>query len=352
MAGIKNMKMQMNKIIDGKIAIGSSKVKFRNAQREKVKREDGYVKKGYVNKCESPMIHSCSTADAYRKVVGEFSGWLKESQREIWDSKDLSHVEKDTCYQYLHEREENGCSPYTVSANMSALNKVLGLNLSKDEGNLAERDCNNITRSRLETKSDSEYNPNNYKDQIQFSQSFGLRRESVFGGKYSVKESSLFKEDGRLYCGVISKGGRYNEQPCIAAKQEAMENKYTHIEERHSSPFTILNLEKRNADIESREKYDLKIEQTSTKAEFIANYNKTDDSYKLFHEYTKVIDNHAFRRDYAQELYRELAQDKIDNGDITYHDCYKIFDREIVMKVSNALGHNRINVAIENYLRN
>ena len=268
------------------------------------------------NPAKSPFIHSTQTAETYRQTVGEFCTWLKAEKPEVWRSKDLNKIDKNIAYEYLKSRQEQGCSAWSVSRDMSALNKVLDLGLNKKEGGLTERSLKNISRSRGEKAHDQKYNPANYKDQIEFAKAFGVRRESICGGQFQVKEDSLFKKDGKVYVSVIEKGGRYREAPCLAKCQKSIESKYN---------------------ITERETY--------TKEQFIESYYRNKGNY-LFNTYTNKIDNHAFRSEYATNLYKELAEQKE-----TVINDYRGYDSAVLKEVSEALGHSRINVVVDHYLR-
>lgn len=287
----------MHQKIDSKLAIGIS--------RHKIKKELGH----------SPFIHSTGTADAYRQTTNEFSSWLKNENKEIWSTKNLDSITKDVAYRYLQERQENGLSAWTVTKDMSALNKILDLNLNKKEGGLQDRKLQDITRSRVSREHDKKYNPKNYMEQIEFSRAFGLRRESIYGGNYAVKESSLFTKDDNVFVRVIEKGGRYRESPCLRSYQN-----------------NII------------EKYNIQSGESMTKEQFIESYYASKDS-PLFDEYTSKIDNHAFRAEYAQDLYDEIASQK-ENIELDY----KGYDSSILKDVSQALGHNRLSVVVNHYL--
>lgn len=350
MAKVKNLVMQMNTKFNNIVKIGSSKTDCREGARARSRaagNEPTREHASYVNQTNSPFVHSCSTATGYRKIYGEFGKWLKGEKTELWNSKDLNNITKETCYDYLHERTTNGCSASTVRTNMCALNKLFNFGLSKEEGHLPEKSYHDTTRSRVETKSDHEYNPKNSSEQIDIANAFGLRRGNICSDTktYPIKESSLFRDGGRVYCSIIGKNGKYNEVPCLKSFQPIIQERYN-IVERHSN---ILETKKQEEDERNRERFNIKIEYTLTKGEFISNYNKTSDD-RLFIKYPKCIDNHAFRRTYAQELYRELANQKIENGEVTLHNCYKIYDREILTMVSHAISHNRLSVSHESYL--
>ena len=301
----------MHQKIDSLLRIGESKHLAKQAYRQ-------YCEENNLpwNPAKSPFIHSTQTAESYRQTVGEFCTWLKTEKPEVWQTKDLDQIDKEVAYEYLQAREQQGCSAWTVSKDMSALNKVLDLGLNKKEGGLQERSLKDISRSREQKEHDAKYNPTNYKDQIEFAKAFGVRRESIYGGQFQVKENSLFKKDGKVYVSVIEKGGRYREAPCLAEYQKSIESKYN---------------------ITERETY--------TKEQFIESYYRNKGNY-LFNTYTDKIDNHAFRSEYATNLYRELAEQKE-----TVTSDYRGYDSAVLKEVSEALGHSRINVVADHYLK-
>lgn len=307
----KNITIQMHQKIDSLLRIGESKHLAKQAYRQ-------YCEENNLpwNPSKSPFLHSIGTTENYRQVIGEFCTWLKTEKPEVWKTKDLSNIDKKIAYEYLQDREKQGCSAWTVSKDMSALNKVLDLGLNKKEGGLQERSLKNISRSREQKEHDAKYNPANYKDQIEFVKAFGVRRESIYGGQFQVKENSLFKKDGKVYVSVIEKGGRYRETPCLSNCQKAIEEKYN-IQERE--PFT--------------------------KEQFIEFYSCNQSNY-IFNNYTSKIDNHSFRAEYATNLYKEIAEqkDSIEND-------YRGYDSTILKEVSEALGHSRISVVVDHYLR-
>lgn len=80
-----------------------------------------------------------------------------------------------------------------------------------------------------------------------------------------------------------------------------------------------------------------------TKQEFINSYNQSKGEL-MFNSYSKNIDNHAYRAEYATELYRQLKK--------KYPQSPKKsgFNQQAAKEVSKALGHNRISV-IGHYVR-
>lgn len=310
MARQKNIKIQLNQKIDSFLCIGESKHQAKQVYKD-------YCKSNNIkyNPSKTIGIYSTSTAENYRQVIGEFSEWLKENHSNVWQSKDLSEIDESIAYQYLQFRDEKN-SAWSTSKDLAGLNKVLNLELTKKEGNLKQRRLQDITRSRNLKIHNKSYNPDNYKEQILIARAFGLRRESILGGNYQIKDVSLFSHDGDIYCSVIEKGGKYREAICLKKYQNEVIANFT-LEER----------------------------EPLAKENFVVLYNSSENL--LFESYTSKIDNHSFRSEYATSLYNELT-------DANYYadsEVYKGYIVDALKEVSECLGHNRISVVIQHYLR-
>lgn len=261
------------------------------------------------NPCKTMGIHSYNTYESYKQTSKEFCNWLKQTYPEV---KGINGVTKHMCVNYLKSRQET-CSAYTVSKDMSALNKLLGYNISKSEADLRERSYKSITRSRGEREHDSRIDTSRYSRQILIAQSFGIRRESFVKGQYALKDVSIYKHDGNIYCSVIEKGGRYRNAPCLDKYKDKLNQHFNIIEREHL-----------------------------TSNQFKEIYSRSNN--KLFIEYDNKIDNHSFRAEYATNLYKQLANPNTTN-------LYRGYDKEAIEQVSQALGHNRLSVVVEHYLR-
>lgn len=237
-------------------------------------------------------IHAYSSYASYKQTAIEFARWVKT----VHGVKHIEDVRSRHTAEYLKYRNEQGYSAPTISKDMSALNKIFNHDHCKSELGLPNRSVKEITRSRVDREHDTKYNPENYKDQIAIAQATGCRRETMLR-----IEASHFKIEGDRAVAVDlkEKGGR----------------------------------ERMTAILEDRQKEIAKIVEAR------------DTGGKLFDKYTKKIDNHAFRAEYAQNRYKELLTGREDRQD------YRGYDREAVAQVSLDLGHNRLDVAIDHYIR-
>lgn len=123
-----------------------------------------------------------------------------------------------------------------------------------------------------------------------------------------------------MYYSIIGKGGRYRESPCLEEYKQTMLDRY------NINEHGVL-----------------------TKDEFVSNYRNSSDS-PLFDRYTNLIDNHAFRGEYARNLYAQLVIEK-DAKDLPMQKYYKGYYRDCLGDVSRALGHDRLIVVITSYFK-
>lgn len=326
----KNLKMLMHSEMDRLTkGIGLSKHEGKKIYRAECEKYDKTW-----NPSKSDLVHSCKTADAYRDTINQFSNFIKSEHGEIWKTHDLNSITKNTAYDFLKSKEEQGCSAYTISRHMAALNKVLNLELNKKEGHLIKRSHNEISRSRGPKEHDSAKRDAANKEQMDITRAFGTRRESICSSNYSLRPSNFFKNDQKLYVSVIEKGGRYSEHVCLPSKAAEIEK---FLENRGIIPL------ERTCLISSD------LSNLKSKELFLETYWDREE-VKLFDTFDKKCDNHACRSEYATSLYKELLEEKLKNGYEMKAD-YRGYEKEIISEVSKNLGHNRLSVVVEHYLR-
>jgi len=238
-------------------------------------------------------IHSYSSYDAIKQTSIEF---VRHLRKEYKDIKDVSQIKKEHVVEYLKFRQEDGKSAATISKDMASLNKLFNLHITKKECGIKNRSYKDITRSRGPKAHDKKYNPNNYKEQITLAKACGYRRESVL---VITPERFIWKDGLPYKVHLIEKGGKERDATILKGDREKVKE--------------ILNGKQKGK--------------------------------PMFSKYTSKIDNHAFRREYAKNRYKELVKEQgYENKD------YRGFDSKLLRKVSNDLGHNRLNVTIYNYL--
>jgi hypothetical protein len=297
MSKIKNLKIQFNQILDSKIRIGMKRHDAKEVYRSKL---EALGEKPHNLKTE--YIHSVKTAAVYREVVNKFGKWIKTNYPDVWNAKDISKVTKEVCYAYLKEQQGEGKSAWTISRDMAALNKILDLGLTKIEGDLKKRSLKDIKRSRYGTntrisKALSKAN----EDQIIIAKATGMRRSSMTKIKMY---DFIFNNNLPVGITLIEKGGKVRIAPILKS-------------------------------------YELEVQKILTSK------NSKDQIFKY---YSKKIDNHSFRAEYASKRYIELRESRKTMG-VSINNDFRGYDSSIIAQISKDLGHNRLNIVVEHYLR-
>ncbi len=239
-------------------------------------------------------IYSISTAENYRQVINEFCKWHFDKGYKQY-VPNLKSIPKERVIEYLKHRDKI-CSPWSVSKDMAALNKVFGYNITKKEAGLKLRSLKNITRSRTPAKADSR-DYSKHKEAIIIAKATGIRRESVT--KIQPEDFSRNKYGLVTHVAVIEKGGKYREAPILQEYRE----KVTNI------------------------------------------VNSKPVGKPMFSTYAKNIDNHSYRAEYAKKYYEEQLKEQGAGSK-----QYRGYDKEAVQKTSLAIGHNRLGVTVDHYL--
>lgn len=273
------------------------------------------------NKGKVKGIYSKKTMQDYKKVAEQFQKWSKSKG---YGFKTLSDVSDSHILQYLTERQEQGKSAWTVSRDLSALNKIFDRNVSKRDTGLKSRKNADIKNNR---GLGNNYRPSVYQKNQEltaFLSATGIRRQSIT----NITPDNAIRNTENVIIGfsVIEKGGKHRNCYVIKSKQEeltAFVDK--HLTEKGNKPFWT------------------KVDKNLNTHWYRAEYAKS--------LYNDLITANNHRQDYF-EGYRDtfvnsqkLAQATDGHGQIT-----KGYSTESLAVVSQNLGHNRIDVVYTNYL--
>ena len=150
---------------------GQSKHEAKQAAKAAYLKEHGNLD-GY-NPAKVDGIFSIGTMETYRAAMQPFAEWCSAH-----NVKNAGQITEAHAAAYLRERERAGLSPWTVSRDLSAINKAMGFSLSKGEVGLRQRKKSEITRSREETANDRR-RFSKYQEQITVAKACGCRRASI-----------------------------------------------------------------------------------------------------------------------------------------------------------------------------
>jgi len=293
---------------DGLKAIGVSRYHLRRHMRADAARRGVRLSPLAIS---TGRIHADKTLDTYKGIALRYVHWA----RGLYGIRRLADLDGDAerlVALYLVARRDAGDSPYTLKTTRAALRmfhrpayapeereeRVRALGASVD---LPLRRRAAITRSRAAVAMDDEIVLDRYVDIVTFCCATGLRRREL-----EVLVVGDIGEDaagGPVVLVCNGKGGKHRVVPVLPSYQE-----------------NVLRA------VAPRLPEDL-----------------------LFPRIPVRLDIHAYRRAYAQALYREgdtrllpPREGRLPHGSV---------DQERALYVSRALGHERIDVVVRHYLR-
>lgn len=245
-------------------------------------------------------IYSWDTYRSYMKHCNYFTAYCKEK----YGSKTLNEC-KPHINEWLKSRSEKGLSAYTQKLEASALAKMYGCS-TKDFIKTDVRHRADITRSRGEKIRDKNFSEIRNKELVDFCKSTGLRRAEL----KALTGDKLIQKDGQYYIKVDvgSKGGRYRESPVVGDIQ------------------------------------------------LVVNKMQSVGINKVFNKIPNGADIHSYRSHYCTTVYK-LHERDISSLDPSERYCCRgelkgtWYDKKAMKIASEALGHNRISVIAEHYIR-
>jgi site-specific recombinase XerC len=233
-------------------------------------------------------IYSISTMKTYRKESSYFANWVKQKYPATKWLQDARQFVPE----YLQSRIEKGDSAWTLQMVRSALRKLYQEPGLAGEIKLPIRRKNEIKRSRGPKVMDKKFSVERNRNLVDFCRATGLGRREL----RELRVDHVYRADDRLMVFVDQgKGGRPRSVPVL----RTLESRVLEI-------------------IEGKKPDQLVIECIPIRA-----------------------DIHGYRREYANALYEEWAGTKYDSDDK---------NEEVMLAVSAALGHNRLDVISRNYL--
>ncbi|HEY1351613.1 MAG TPA: integrase [Ktedonobacteraceae bacterium] len=246
-------------------------------------------------------IHSYKTREVYQEQTLRFVRWVRQTF-EILRLEDLDARAEELVSLYLRQEIATHKSPYTLQLERSALRLFFARRDLAIQVPLPLRTRAGITRSRGSLALDHSRHPASWQPLISFARACGLRRSELAG----LRVADVFTtRQGQVQVLVHNgKGGRERLVPALPGHEQ----------------------------------------------DILAPVTNRQPHERIFVRIPVPLDVHALRRAYARALYLHYAN--IPNlppvaGRLRPTD----YDRAAVQRVSWALGHNRLSVALTSYLR-
>lgn len=307
----KNIKYQIMKKLDSLDRIGTSK---HEQQIENLKQGRGY---------KSDYIHSVRTMELYKDEGARFADWLKDNS---YTFKHIEDIPRSVIGEYIQSRDN--LSAWTSHLTLAAMNKIFTQDFTTRELGIKQRCIEDITNNRgYGTSRDKDLQRN--EDAVNFIRACGFRRSSVSTVNYN---NFIYDKDGKLSCvEVIEKGGKLNHYYILPEYRDYCTNYVENFYNTHTQNTPLF-------------------------ADFDSN---------------RHINCHWFRNEYSCNLYLQL-KNETDNGESYFNgsdylhyinsskvadnfkkhgDEYKGHDTMILSLVSQCLGHYRLDVCVNHYLR-
>lgn len=292
-----------------------------------------------MNGTDREKIFSYNTYKTYWKHTKYFLKWIGENHPECTTLK----ASKRYVNEWLTERTAEGLSAWTIQTEAKALGKLYGISPEdKEYFQAPKRNRAEIIRSRVDVERDRHFSKTNNAELINFCKGTGLRRSEL---------EKLRGEDlmSREQVESLAKFSPYEKERGIAADAMNFKSDYYLRVTGKGGRERISPIIGKNADA-------------------IVERCKEAASDKVWQYVNQNADIHSYRGDYATAIYREYAREIDDIPYDKYHDGLRKYiqsdvytcrkdeagrklDREAMRMCSKALGHNRVEVVANNYLR-
>lgn len=308
-------------------------------------------KEAVANGTEKEKIFSFNTYKSYWKHTKYFIKYIKENHPECTTLKSA----KKYVNEWLQARVDQGLSAWTVQLEAKAMGKLYGI--SPDDENYfkpPKRNREDIKRSRGDRARDKHFSKTNNDELIKFCKGTGLRRAELgeLRGKDLVTREQIEAEIAQLESRPAAE-----LTPVDTKRLEMLQDTrlfegdyFTHIRNgkggrERMSPIIGPNTE-----------------------QIVERIKNTPAEEKVWQHIHQSADIHGYRAEYATIIYKakaraieEIPYDRVNRGtgrkyQSEVYTCRKDeagrkLDKAAMLVCSKALGHNRIEVVANNYIR-
>lgn len=306
---------------------------------------------------EKDKIFSYSTYQTYWKHTKYFLKWIQAEHPECTTLKAARRHVNEWLQNRVDQIDEKGhhLSAWTIQTEAAALNKLYQIDAADpDRFQPPKRNRQDIKRSRVTTVRDSHFSKTNNSELIKFCQGTGCRRgvlEKLEGRDFWTREE-MEKKVAEL---KNLKDLTADQKRDLATLNDALS----------VFPDQDAFLEHRK-DKGGRYRYSPII--GPDKDQIIERMKATGAEEKVWQHIHSDADIHGYRAEYATRMYKyyarpiaEIPYDKINRGTGKKYqgDVYtcrkdeagRKLDKQAMLKCSKALGHNRISVVADHYIR-
>ena len=308
-------------------------------------------KEAVANGTEKEKIFSFNTYKSYWKHTKYFIKYIKENHPESTTLKSANKYVNE----WLQTRVDQGLSAWTVQLEAKAMGKLYGI--SPDDENYfkpPKRNREDIKRSRGDRVRDKHFSKTNNDELIKFCKGTGLRRAEL--GELRGKDL-VTREEIEAEISQIESRPAEELTPADTKRLEMLQDTrlfegdyFTHVRNgkggrERMSPIIGPNTE-----------------------QIVERIKSTPAEEKVWQHIHQSADIHGYRAEYATIIYKakaraieEIPYDRVNKGSGRKYqsDVYicrkdeagRKLDKVAMLVCSKALGHNRISVVADNYIR-
>ena len=300
---------------------------------------------------DKEKIFSFNTYKSYWKHTKSFIQYIKEHHPECTTLKSARKYVNE----WLQARADQGLSAWTVQLEAKAMGKLYGI--SPDDENYfkpPKRNREDIKRSRGDRVRDRHFSKTNNDELIKFCKGTGLRRSELaeLRGKDLVTRAQIEAEisslesrpTAELTPADVKRLGMLQDARLFQGEY------FTHVRNGKGGRERLSPIIGPNA------------------AQIVQRIQETPGEEKVWQHVHQSADIHGYRAEYATAIYKaharaiqDIPYDRINRGtgrryQSQVYTCRKDeagrkLDKAAMLVCSKALGHNRISVVADNYIR-
>jgi len=308
-------------------------------------------KEAVANGRSKDKIFSFNTYQTYWKHTKYFIRYIRENHLECTTLKSA----KKYVNEWLQARVDQGLSAWTIQTEAKALGKLYGIQ-PDDEDYFAppKRNRGDIRRSRGDRVRDRHFSEANNDELIKFCRGTGLRRSELTAlkGKDLVTRAQIEDETARLESIPEDRRTPPEAKQLEMLKDSGMFDAeyFTHVRSGKGGRERLSPIIGKHAE------------------QIIDRMKNTPAEENVWQYVNANADIHGYRAEYATAIYKARARgiqdipyDRVNKGTGKRYqsDVYtcrkdeagKKLDKAAMLICSKALGHNRVSVVAENYIR-
>lgn len=300
---------------------------------------------------EQDKIFAFNTYKTYWKHTKYFIAYIKANHPECTTLKSA----RKYVGEWLQARVDQGLSAWTVQAEAKAMGKLYGITPEdKDYFKPPKRNREEIKRSRGDKVRDRHFSKLNNDELIKFCRGTGLRRSELkeLRGKDLATRTQIEAEISRIEAIPEEKRtpGDTSRLGMLQDTRMFQEEYFTHVRSGKGGRERYSPIVGKNAE------------------QIIERIKDTPPAEKVWQHIHQCADIHGYRAEYATAIYKaharaikDIPYDRVNKGtgkryQSQVYTCRKDeagkkLDKAAMLVCSKALGHNRIEVVANNYIR-